>query len=81
MNGRSIHYARIQSGPDTLPTVLFIHGPPGVWDAFVGFFADSALYNRAQLISVDRPGFGKSGLGQPEPSLRAQAADLAPKPV
>lgn len=91
VNGRSIHYARVGastpgSAPlrrtgrtaDSLPTVLFIHGSPGAWDAFIGFFADSSLYNRAQLLSVDRPGFGKSGLGDPEPSLQAQAADLAP---
>lgn len=76
VNGRSIHYARI--GLDTLPTVLFIHGSPGSWDAFISFFADSSLYSRAQLVSVDRPGFGKSGLGEPERSLRAQAAEIAP---
>ncbi|GAB2583914.1 alpha/beta fold hydrolase [Spirosoma areae] len=76
VNNRSIHYARI--GHDTLPTVLFIHGSPGAWDAFIGFFADSSLYNRAQLISVDRPGFGKSELGESERSLSAQAAVLAP---
>ncbi|GAB4022536.1 alpha/beta fold hydrolase [Spirosoma koreense] len=73
---RSIHYASI--GADTLPPVLFIHGSPGAWDAFIGFFADSSLYNQAQLLAVDRPGFGKSGLGNPERSLSAQAADLAP---
>jgi pimeloyl-ACP methyl ester carboxylesterase len=76
VNERSIHYALI--GADTLPTVLFIHGSPGSWDAFIGFFADSALYTRAQLIAVDRPGFGKSDLGEPERSLSAQAADIAP---
>jgi len=76
MDHRSIHYARI--GADTLPTVLFIHGSPGAWDAFIGFFVDSSLYSRAQLISVDRPGFGKSDLGKPERSLKAQAADIAP---
>jgi len=78
---RTIHYARIHTpaaNADTLPTVLFIHGSPGAWDAFIGFFADSSLYGRAQLISVDRPGFGKSDLGEPERSLEAQAADLAP---
>lgn len=81
VNDRLIHYARIrrtQAGSDTLPTVLFIHGSPGSWDAFIGFFADSSLYDRAQLISVDRPGFGKSGFGKPERSLKRQAADLAP---
>ncbi len=64
---RFIHYAAI--GADTLPTVLFIHGSPGSWDAFIGFFADSTLYTRARLISVDRPGFGKSGKGKPVPVL------------
>jgi pimeloyl-ACP methyl ester carboxylesterase len=79
--GQRIHYAHIRStkpGADTLPTVLFIHGSPGAWDAFIGFFADSSLYNHAQLISVDRPGFGKSDLGEPEPSLQAQAFAIAP---
>ena len=78
---RTMHYARISApalNADTLPTVLFIHGSPGAWDAFISFFADSSLYSRAQLISVDRPGFGKSDLGEPERSLEAQAADLAP---
>ncbi|WP_080055794.1 alpha/beta fold hydrolase [Spirosoma aerolatum] len=75
-NGHTVHYARI--GADSLPTVLFIHGSPGSWDAFIGFFTDSSLYNHAQLISVDRPGFGKSELGRPEKSLQAQAAAIAP---
>jgi pimeloyl-ACP methyl ester carboxylesterase len=76
-NGRHrIHYAQI--GADSLPTVLFVHGSPGSWDAFIDFFADSSLYNHAHLISADRPGFGKSELGEPEPSLQEQAAALAP---
>lgn len=75
-NGQTIHYACI--GADSLPTILFIHGSPGSWDAFIGFFTDSSLYNHAQLISVDRPGFGKSGLGHPVTSLQAQAAAIAP---
>jgi pimeloyl-ACP methyl ester carboxylesterase len=73
---RPIHYARV--GADSLPTVLFIHGSPGSWDAFIDYFADTALLRRAMLISADRPGFGKSGLGQPERSLAVQAAQLAP---
>ena len=79
--GQHIHYAHLNvatAGADTLPTILFVHGSPGAWDAFIGFFADSSLYNHAQLISVDRPGFGKSDLGEPEPSLQAQAAAIAP---
>ncbi|MBC7921681.1 MAG: alpha/beta hydrolase [Ferruginibacter sp.] len=76
VNQRSVHYATI--GADTLPTVVFVHGSPGSWDAFIAFFKDSSLYRQARLVSVDRLGFGKSGLGNPAPSLKEQAAVLAP---
>ena len=79
-NGRLVHYALLTShrpGSDSLPVVVFVHGSPGSWDAFIAFFRDSSLYNRARLVSVDRLGFGKSGLGIPEPSLQKQAAALA----
>ena len=72
----SIHYASL--GADTLPMVVFVHGSPGSWDAFIGFFKDSLLLDKARLISVDRPGFGKSNLGKPQRSLKAQAAALVP---
>ncbi len=88
--GRSIHYAEIEpsspgpstasagrSEPDSLPVVVFVHGSPGSWDAFIAFFNDSTLYRRARLVAVDRLGFGKSGLGQAEPSLQKQAAAIA----
>ncbi len=73
---QSVHYASF--GADTLPMVVFVHGSPGSWDAFIGFFKDSTLYQKARLISVDRPGFGKSNLGKPQRSLEAQAATLVP---
>jgi pimeloyl-ACP methyl ester carboxylesterase len=73
---QSIHYASL--GADTLPMVVFVHGSPGSWDAFIGFFKDSLLLDKARLISVDRPGFGKSNLGKPQRSLKAQAAALVP---
>ncbi|MEZ0540329.1 alpha/beta fold hydrolase [Fibrella arboris] len=73
---RTMHYASM--GADTLPMVLFIHGSPGSWDAFIQFFTDPSLYRHARLVSVDRPGFGKSDLGKTERSLRAQAAAIAP---
>lgn len=79
-NGRPVHYALLsshRSGADSLPVVVFVHGSPGSWDAFIAFFNDSSLYNRARLISVDRLGFGKSGLGIPETSLQKQAAAVA----
>ncbi|MEO6285793.1 MAG: alpha/beta hydrolase [Dyadobacter sp.] len=74
-DGRKIHYAEI--GDDSLPLVVFVHGSPGSWTAFIDFFKDSTLYNHAHLISVDRLGFGKSGLGKVEPSMHMQALAVA----
>jgi len=74
--GRTINYAEI--GNDSLPLVLFIHGSPGSWTAFKEFFKDSLLLSKAQLISVDRPGFGYSNYGKAEPSLSIQAACIKP---
>jgi pimeloyl-ACP methyl ester carboxylesterase len=76
LHGRTIHYAEI--GADSLPTVLFIHGSPGAWDAFISFFKDSTLLRCARLVSVDRPGFGKSDMGKVEISLQEQAALIKP---
>ena len=79
-DGRTIHYAQLDPPgpqPDSMPLVVFVHGSPGSWDAFIAYFRDSTLYRRARLISVDRLGFGKSGLGRAEPSLQKQAAAIA----
>jgi pimeloyl-ACP methyl ester carboxylesterase len=68
VEGRNIHYA--STGNDTLPTIVFIHGTPGSWDAFAGYMQDSLLLQHYRMISVDRPGFGYSDFGQPEHLLR-----------
>jgi pimeloyl-ACP methyl ester carboxylesterase len=74
--GRTMNYAEI--GNDSLPLVVFIHGSPGSWTAFKDFFKDSLLLSKAQLLSVDRPGFGYSNYGKAEPSLAVQAACIKP---
>lgn len=58
----TIHY--VQSGADTLPTLVFIHGTPGSWTAFEPYHADSLLLSRFRMISIDRPGFGYSNFGK-----------------
>jgi pimeloyl-ACP methyl ester carboxylesterase len=69
---RTINYVIV--GDDTKPLVLFVHGSPGSLSAFIDFLGDSVLLNHAQLISVDRPGFGASNFGNAEPSLQKQAS-------
>ena len=64
VEGRHIHYA--MTGNDSLPTLFFIHGSPGSWDAFAEYMKDSLLLQKFRMVSVDRPGFGFSDYGQPQ---------------
>ncbi len=60
-NGHTVHYAK--TGNDTLPTIVFVHGTPGSWDAFEGYLRDTDLIKQFRLVSIDRPGFGYSDFG------------------
>jgi pimeloyl-ACP methyl ester carboxylesterase len=53
-----LHY--VTFGADTAQAVLFIHGAPGAWDGYLNLLDDSLLQHNFHLISVDRPGYGKS---------------------
>ena len=61
INGFPLHYA--QTGSDTMPTLLFVHGTPGSWDAFQAYLKNKELLQHYRIISVDRPGFGYSDFG------------------
>lgn len=76
VDGYQMHYKVLDKGQDA--TLVFIHGTPGSWDAFISYFKDSAYYNNAVVISPDRPGFGKSSYGKPVASLEQQCNLLAP---
>ena len=64
-DGRRIHY--VQTGNDSLPTLYFVHGTPGSWNAFEPYLRDSLLRSRFRMISIDRPGFGYSDYGNAYP--------------
>ncbi|GAB3763970.1 alpha/beta fold hydrolase [Spirosoma pomorum] len=66
------------AGDSALPVVLFVHGAPSSLSFFNGFFKDTALLKRAQLVSVDRPGYGYSDFGWVETSIVKQAKFLQP---
>src|ERR1700704_1042137 len=68
---RTINYLKV--GDENLPLVVFVHGSPGSLSAFIDFMADTSLLRLAQLITVDRPGFGASNFGYAEPSLQKQS--------
>lgn len=61
VNDIGLHYTK--TGSDTLPTLFFVHGSPGSWDAFKGYMMDTGLLRHFRIITVDRPGFGYSDFG------------------
>ncbi len=69
--GKKVHYAEI--GNPNLPTLLFIHGSPGSWDAFATYLKDTLLQKEYHMIAVDRLGYGYSGFGHKEESVGIQA--------
>ncbi len=71
----TLHYAK--TGSDSLPTLVFLHGSPGSWDAFENYLDDKELLQHFRLISVDRPGFGYSQFGDAR-NLADQSALLQP---
>ena len=62
VNQFPLHYA--QTGADSLPTIVFVHGTPGSWDAFSSYLRNKELLQYFRLISIDRPGFGYSNFGR-----------------
>lgn len=59
---RNLHY--VMTGNDTLPTIVFVHGSPGSWDAFKEYLKDKDLLKKYRMVSIDRPGFGYSDFGK-----------------
>jgi pimeloyl-ACP methyl ester carboxylesterase len=59
---RNIHYA--SAGDEAKPMIVFIHGTPGSWNAFIQYMQDKDLLQQFRIVSVDRPGFGYSDFGK-----------------
>lgn len=77
-NGRVIHYFALAQETPPRPLVIFVHGSPGLWRTWAAYLSDPELQSKANLIAMDRPGFGGSGSGRIERGLRAQSEALAP---
>jgi pimeloyl-ACP methyl ester carboxylesterase len=75
VDGFNLHYAK--TGNDSLPTLFFVHGSPGSWDAFSRYLKDKDLLAKYRMISVDRPGFGDSEFGNAK-NLEEQSALISP---
>ena len=75
-HGRKLRY--VAAGHDSLPALLFLHGSPGSISYYGRRYSDSLLHGRFRMLAVDRPGYGYSGLGDPEPSIQKQAEMIRP---
>jgi len=75
-HGRKLRY--VAAGNDTLPTLLFLHGSPGSISYYSRRYADSAILGHFRIYAVDRPGYGYSGFGDPEPSIQKQSEMIRP---
>jgi pimeloyl-ACP methyl ester carboxylesterase len=65
-----------ENGSTIKRPLLFIHGSPGSQEAWYSFLLDSQLLEKFHMISVDRPGYGGSGLGETEISVKKQTDDI-----
>jgi len=75
-HGRVMRY--MSSGNDSLPTLLMLHGSPGSISYYGGRLADTTIRNHFKVYAVDRPGYGYSGFGDPEPSIQKQVEMIRP---
>ena len=75
-HGRRLRYVSI--GNDSLPTLFFIHGSPASMSLYRGRFVDTTILRTFKVLAVDRPGYGYSGFGNPEPSIQKQSEMLRP---
>jgi pimeloyl-ACP methyl ester carboxylesterase len=62
-----------ETGNDSLPLVLFVHGAPGSAANYKRYLNDTLLQKKAHLIAVDRPGYGGSQKGYTVTSIEKQA--------
>lgn len=53
--------------------LIFIHGSPGGWQNYTSYLGDKILTSSFCILSVDRPGFGKSSPDQSLPDIERQA--------
>ena len=70
--GRKLRY--VTAGDENAKgTLVFLHGSPGSMSFYSRRFADKDILNQFRIFAVDRPGYGYSGFGHPEPSIQKQA--------
>jgi len=68
---RSVRYIAISNNCSS--TLFLIHGAPASLMESKEYFIDPQLRKNFNMIAIDRPGYGRSEYGNPEPSIEKQA--------
>jgi len=74
--GKTMRYISTKPINNSLPTLLFIHGAPGSAGNYFRYLKDKDLSQKANLITLDRLGYGYSDFGNAETSLEKQAESI-----
>ena len=78
MKQREIQYVRTKFNKKAKAILIFIHGSPGSWSAYIDYLKNPDLQKVSIMYSVDRLGFGGSRIGGVEKSLEKQASVFLP---
>jgi len=76
VNGKKIRFIAASKIDYNKPTLFFVHGAPGSATDFSNFLKDKELIKLANLISIDRLGYGYSDYGHAETSIEKQAETI-----
>ncbi|MBE7173404.1 MAG: alpha/beta hydrolase [Williamsia sp.] len=76
-HNRTLRYLQV-GNKEAKATILFVHGAPSSMSYFKNYLSDDSLLCQAYMLAIDRPGYGYSGFGKPEPSIALQSAMIRP---
>lgn len=71
-HGRRLRYVSV-GDTQGKGTLVFLHGSPGSMSFYSGRFRDNDILEKFHIYAIDRPGYGYSGFGDPEPSVQKQS--------
>ncbi len=74
--GKTMRYLVSKPFNNKLPTLLFVHGAPGSLSDFNRYLRDIDLNTKANLIAIDRLGYGFSDYGNATTAITTQAESI-----
>jgi len=74
--GKKVRYITSKEINEDQTCILFIHGAPGSSSDFEEYLSDKDLNLKANLISIDRLGYGYSDFGNSQTSILKQAQSI-----